>query len=169
MSALEMGRALAEEQHGKVTLLHVLELLAPEDAHVVSHYQVSEYVAMRRQEARKQLQAVLPDPAGTWRDPCDRVELGSPAKTILRVAEDLHADLIAMGAQSHGALARLFLGSTTHTVVRRATCPDPQIPVRSAAVSSAASAPRAPTISRRACPTVPRSWSRSASRWIAAC
>jgi nucleotide-binding universal stress UspA family protein len=123
MSALEMGRALAEEQHGKVTLLHVLELLAPEDAHVVSHYQVSEYVAMRRQEARTQLQAVLPDPAGTWRDPCDRVELGSPAKTILRVAQDLHVDLISMGAQSHGVLGRLFLGSTTHTVVRRATCP----------------------------------------------
>ena len=123
MSALEMGRALAEEQHGKVTLLHVLELLAPEDAHVVSHYQVSEYVAMRRQEARKQLQAVLPDPAGTWRDPCNRVELGAPAKTILRIAEDMRADLIAMGSQSHGAFRHLFLGSTTHTVVRRATCP----------------------------------------------
>jgi nucleotide-binding universal stress UspA family protein len=123
MSALDMGRALAEEQHGKVTLLHVLELLAPEDAHVVSHYQVSEYVALRRQEAHKQLQAVLPDPAGTWRDPCDRVELGSPAKTILRVAQDMHVDLISMGAQSHGPLGRLFLGSTTHTVVRRATCP----------------------------------------------
>jgi nucleotide-binding universal stress UspA family protein len=123
MAALEMGRALAEEQQGKVTLLHVLELLAPEDAHVVSHYQVSEYVTMRRQEARKQLQAVLPDPAGTWRDPCERVELGAPAKTILRVAQDMHVDLISMGAQSHGALGHLFLGSTTHTVVRRATCP----------------------------------------------
>jgi nucleotide-binding universal stress UspA family protein len=78
---------------------------------------------MRRQEARKQLQAVLPDPAGTWRDPCDRVELGPPAKTILRVAQDLHVDLISMGAQSHGALGHLLLGSTTHTVVRRATCP----------------------------------------------
>jgi len=37
MSALEIGRALAEEQQGKVTLLHVLELLAsPEDeAHTI--------------------------------------------------------------------------------------------------------------------------------------
>lgn len=54
---------------------------------------------------------------------CDRVELGAPAKTILRVAQDMHVDLISMGAQSHGALGHLFLGSTTHTVVRRAACP----------------------------------------------
>jgi nucleotide-binding universal stress UspA family protein len=121
--ALEMARAFAEEQQGKVTLLHVLELLSPEDGHLISHYQVSEFVAMRRHEMRKQLQAVLPDPAGTWRDPCDRVELGSASKTILRVADEMNADLIAIGAQSHGALGRLFLGSTTQTVVRRATCP----------------------------------------------
>jgi nucleotide-binding universal stress UspA family protein len=121
--ALEMARALAEEQHGKVTLLHALELLAPDEAHLISHYQVSEYVAMRQHDTRKQLQAVMPDPAGTWRDPCDRVELGLASKTILRVAQDMNADLIAMGGQGHGALATLFLGSTTQTVVRRATCP----------------------------------------------
>jgi nucleotide-binding universal stress UspA family protein len=123
MGALEMARALAEEQHGKVTLLHVLELLAPEEAHLISHYQVAEYVAMRREDTRKQLKAVLPDPSGTWRDPCDRVELGAASKSILRVAEDMHADVIAMGAQGHGALGALFLGSTTQTVVRRAACP----------------------------------------------
>ena len=44
-------------------------------------------------------------------------------RTLLRVAQDLHVDLISMGAQSHGALGHLLLGSTTHTVVRRATCP----------------------------------------------
>jgi nucleotide-binding universal stress UspA family protein len=121
--ALEMARAVAEEQHGKVTLLHVLELLSPEDAHLIAHYQISEYVGMRRQDTRKQLQAIMPDPAGTWRDPCDRVELGSASKTILRVAEEMRADVITLGAQSHGALGRLFLGSTTQTVVRRATCP----------------------------------------------
>jgi nucleotide-binding universal stress UspA family protein len=123
MGALEMGRALAEEQRGKVTLLHVLELLSPEEAHTIAHYQVAEYVATRQQDARKQLKAIMPDPAGTWRDPCDRVELGTPSKTILRVAKEMHADLIVLGAQGHGALAHMVLGSTTHTVVRRATCP----------------------------------------------
>jgi nucleotide-binding universal stress UspA family protein len=123
MGALEMARAVAEEQHGKVTLLNVLELLSPEEAHLISHYQVAEYVAMRREDTRKQLKAVLPDPSGTWRDPCDRVELGVASKSILRVAEEMRADVIAMGAQGHGALSALFLGSTTQTVVRRAACP----------------------------------------------
>lgn len=123
MAALEMGRSLAQDERGKVTLLHVLEMLAPEEAHTVAHYEVGEYVLMRQQDARKQLNAVMPDETGTWRDPCDRVELGSAAKTILRVAQDMNADLIVMGAQGRSTLGALILGSTTHTVVRRATCP----------------------------------------------
>ncbi len=121
--AFELARWFAEEQHGRVTLLHVLELLSPEEAHTVAHYQVAEYVSIRQQEARNQLKTVLPDATGTWRDPCDRVELGSPSKTILRVAQEMNADLIVMGAQGHGTLGAMILGSTTHTVVRRATCP----------------------------------------------
>ncbi len=123
MCALEMGRSLAQEQHGKLTLLYVLEMLSPEEAHTVAHYEVGEYVVMRQQEARKQLKAVMPDDTSTWRDPCDRVELGSASKTILRVAQEMKADLIVMGAQGHGTFGSLILGSTTHTVVRRATCP----------------------------------------------
>jgi nucleotide-binding universal stress UspA family protein len=121
--ALELGRSFAEEQHGRVTLLHVLEMLSPEEALTVAHYEVAEYVALRQQDVRKQLKSVLPDPAGTWRDPCDRVELGSASKTILRVAQEMNADLIVMGAHGHGTLGAMLLGSTTHTVVRRATCP----------------------------------------------
>lgn len=121
--ALEASRSLAQEQGGKVTLLHVLEMLSPEEAHTVAHYQVAEYVTMRQQEARKQLKAALPDDAGTWRDRCDRVELGPAGKTILRVADEMRADLIVMGAQGHSLLGSMILGSTTHTVVRRATSP----------------------------------------------
>jgi nucleotide-binding universal stress UspA family protein len=121
--ALELGRGFAQEHHGRVTLLHVLEMLSPEDAHTIAHYRVAEYVSIRQQEARQQLKAVLPGENGTWRDPCDRVEVGSAPKTILRVAREMNADLIVMGAQSHGALGTMLLGSTTHTVMRRATCP----------------------------------------------
>jgi nucleotide-binding universal stress UspA family protein len=121
--ALEAARSVALGQQGKVTMLHVLEMLSPEEAHTVAHYQVAEYVAMRRQEARKQLKTLASDDAGTWRDPCDRVELGPAGKTILRVANDLKSDLIVMGAQGHSVLGSMILGSTTHTVVRRATCP----------------------------------------------
>ncbi len=121
--ALEWSRELAQEQQGRVTLLHVLEMLTAEEAHTVAHYQVAEYVGMRQQDAREELKALLPRDTGPWRDPCGRVEIGPADKTILRVAHEMDADLIAMGAEGHTTVASMLLGSTTHSVIRRATCP----------------------------------------------
>jgi nucleotide-binding universal stress UspA family protein len=49
--------------------------------------------------------------------------LGSASKAILRVAKEMHADVIVLGAQGHGPLETMLLGSTSHAVVRRAACP----------------------------------------------
>jgi nucleotide-binding universal stress UspA family protein len=123
LSALEYGLSLAKENDGRLTLLHVLETLSEKDALIVAHYRVGEYIAERREDARKQLNALIPVDAGVWCDPSVLVELDSPARTILRVASERNADLIVMGAQGHGALGTMLFGSTTQTVVRRATCP----------------------------------------------
>ena len=70
-----------------------------------------------------------PWPRLAARDTCqacettDRVGLGAPARVVLNVAAELHADLIVMGAQSHGPLGVMLYGSTTQTVLRRAACP----------------------------------------------
>jgi nucleotide-binding universal stress UspA family protein len=121
--ALEWSRAFAQEHQGRVTLLHALEMLSAEDAHTVAHYRVAEYIGMRQQDAREELKALLPGDTGPWRDPCVRVEVGPADKAILRAAEEIGADLIAMGAQGHGTVASMLLGSTTHAVMRRATRP----------------------------------------------
>lgn len=47
---------------------------------------------------------------------------GKPAEEIMKVAAKQHADLIVMGAQGLGALARFFLGSVSTRVVQHATC-----------------------------------------------
>jgi nucleotide-binding universal stress UspA family protein len=52
-----------------------------------------------------------------------RIEYGSPAAQIVRVAEDERVDLIVMGAQGMTALEELLLGSVSYEVVRRATVP----------------------------------------------
>jgi nucleotide-binding universal stress UspA family protein len=48
---------------------------------------------------------------------------GKPAAEILRLAEEVGADLIVVGSHGHTGLRRLLLGSTSERVVREAGCP----------------------------------------------
>jgi len=49
-------------------------------------------------------------------------QLGRPAEEIMKVASKHHADLIVMGAQGLGAIARFLLGSVSTRVVQHANC-----------------------------------------------
>jgi nucleotide-binding universal stress UspA family protein len=48
---------------------------------------------------------------------------GAPVPNILKQAEKLDADYIVMGSHGHTAFYDLLVGSTTHGVLLRATCP----------------------------------------------
>ncbi|MFN3651675.1 MAG: universal stress protein [Armatimonadota bacterium] len=50
-------------------------------------------------------------------------ETGHPAETILRVADELHPDLLVLGASGRSGIARFFLGSVSERVARHAQCP----------------------------------------------
>jgi len=50
------------------------------------------------------------------------IEFGKPGDVILRIAEELGADLIALGTKPHSALRRRFLGATVDKVVDHAHC-----------------------------------------------
>lgn len=52
-----------------------------------------------------------------------RLEVGPPAPTIVRVAEEERVDFIAMGAQGKSLVQELLLGSVAHQVVRMARVP----------------------------------------------
>jgi len=49
-------------------------------------------------------------------------QLGKPAEVIMKVASKHHADLIVMGAQGLGAIARFLLGSVSTRVVQHSPC-----------------------------------------------
>jgi nucleotide-binding universal stress UspA family protein len=51
------------------------------------------------------------------------IRRGDPAETILRVAEDHAADLMAIGSRGLSTVARFFLGSVAERVARHAVCP----------------------------------------------
>ena len=102
----------AERFHARLTLLHVMARL-PESPYLDA------------QMARVRLGEIvsLYPPLATAPDLL--VEVGSPANVILKVAADLEADLIVIGARGAGAVARLasHFGSIAHKVVSHAHCP----------------------------------------------
>jgi nucleotide-binding universal stress UspA family protein len=51
-----------------------------------------------------------------------RVEEGDAARTILRIAGEINADLIVMGTHGRTGLSRLLMGSVAEQVVRKAPC-----------------------------------------------
>lgn len=60
-----------------------------------------------------------------------RVLEGYPAEELLRAAR--YAQLLVLGAPTHGTMAGLLLGSVSHQCVQRATCPvliTPPVPHR---------------------------------------
>ena len=52
-----------------------------------------------------------------------RVELGSPASTILEAAQKERSDLIVMSTHGRTGLAHMLMGSVTEKVIRLAPCP----------------------------------------------
>ncbi|HXE81558.1 MAG TPA: universal stress protein [Vicinamibacterales bacterium] len=121
--ALEHGIAFAEESEAGLILLHVLPVLSDEDARTQGHFRIAEYVRTRTDDIRRELAALVPEEARSWCDVKEMVELGAPAQRILATADRENADLIVMGAQGRNGLGLILFGSTTQTVVRRATCP----------------------------------------------
>jgi nucleotide-binding universal stress UspA family protein len=50
------------------------------------------------------------------------IDIGDPASTIVRLSQDLEADLIVMGRRGRGDLGGLLLGSVSHKVGHLAAC-----------------------------------------------
>lgn len=50
------------------------------------------------------------------------VAYGKPSEQVLRLADEIHADLVILGAHAHSSLRRRFLGGTADKVVDDAGC-----------------------------------------------
>ena len=71
--------------------------------------------------ARSEISATAASISGA---PVDQViETGDAADAICRVAERLGVDVVVVGSHARHGLGRLFLGSVSEHVVRRAPCP----------------------------------------------
>ena len=124
--AFRVACALAAEATTRVYVLHVVE---PAHLHEeplgfgdsgVIHPQTEERVVEPDSVKEKLCACHVPN------RPIDLVQLvreGEASDVILRVAEELGADLIALGTHGRTGLQRLLAGSVAEAVLRKAKCP----------------------------------------------
>jgi nucleotide-binding universal stress UspA family protein len=119
-------------------VLHILETAGDEEAIGLRHFNVPEYHAAREHEALEDLRRHVPERARRWCAVHERVATGHPGWTLLRVAEEMQADLIVMGSGDRYHLRAIWLGGATDRVIQMAHAPVLIVP---AAKSGADNAP----------------------------
>jgi nucleotide-binding universal stress UspA family protein len=124
-AAVRAAAALGAMQKGRVTVLHLVEPLLARAA--AAGYDTDYVLDRTREDLLEFLDRVLPRDWPEAARPAIEARIGSP-DAILVAATELQADLIAMGTQGLGGLARLVFGSTTERVLRHATVPVLAVP-----------------------------------------
>jgi nucleotide-binding universal stress UspA family protein len=124
LDAVAYAINLAEEADSRLTLLHVVELprVLSEEPTVVEIDEPRIHEAAVA-EARRRLQALIPEQATAYCTIETAVVEGRAYREILRNAAAARSDLIVMGVHGRGALDLLVFGSTTHHVIRASACP----------------------------------------------
>lgn len=131
-ATLRFALALAREERASLTLLHVVD--APDsEVDFNAHFEVPEHRALLADDARRRLEKAVPAEARSRCKVSEVVTVGTPAREILRIAQERRADLIVMGARGPNPIDALFFGSTARGVVRDAACPVLTLPLAGAA------------------------------------
>ncbi len=107
----------------RITVATVLR--PPDPAPELPYCQAPLYCADSEQERRaaeEVLENVCESLTALGRSCCPVVRMGSPAAELLRLAEECHADLIALGARTSSLFERWVLGCVADGVLRYARC-----------------------------------------------
>lgn len=121
---------LAQALNGRVLLLSVIQppVIGSEYAPLLEN--MAEIRAAGENAAAKNL-ARLQETLREQGIGAEAIQLnGAPIQQIVEQAEKQRADFIVMGSHGHTALYDLLVGSTTHGVLMRATCPVVILPAK---------------------------------------
>jgi universal stress protein A len=117
---VDRAQSLAEQNQANLTVMHVVEYIPLSEPLYGSVMPLDiDLTEQLVEAARKHLHTAtkhlnLPDTAL-------RVEIGSSKSEIVRVAEEIKADLIVLGSHGRHGIA-LLLGSTASSVLHHAQC-----------------------------------------------
>ena len=140
--AFRMAVSLAKQHDAKIIFLYVIEPLNTNTASIVNAYIPDGTIEDLYQRSINELHLKVKDridkfceeelngepfPGGK---PVPDIIEGSPAATILDVADSRNVDMIVMGSHTHGVLENLFIGSVADKVVNRTTKPVLLVPLK---------------------------------------
>jgi nucleotide-binding universal stress UspA family protein len=116
-NALQLAGALARDYGAQLVVLHVAQ---PPKADSGKTMPLPDPNQMTNVAMDRLNQMDIPDAGiGVER----RYAEGKLVATIIRVAKEIHADLIVMGTRGRSGLERLLMGSVAEKAMRRAPCP----------------------------------------------
>lgn len=126
--AVEHALSLAQEAYGRLTLMHAIEQLPPEEEAAIAHFEMARFDMAGFQHAletmtRTRLEQAIPEGARDWCRPEILVARGRAWRAILHAAQERNAELIVMGVHGRNPVDVTLFGSTTQHVVRAAQCP----------------------------------------------
>ncbi len=126
ITAFSQARNLAEHTGARLTAIAVVDIAYElRDSAMLANIDVEAIVREVESDTRRRLAEIVGDGSAT----VDAVVASvSAATTVLEHAARLSTDLIVMGVHGRGALDVRLFGSTTHQVIRHATCPVLVIP-----------------------------------------
>lgn len=119
-AATDWAIEIARECEARIVLVHGLPLHGPVTDFLPSPPDLEEHLQGVAVERLGELAAELSE-RGVEVEP--QLAIGIPSEAIVRVAEEIEADLIVIGTTGQSGLAHLLLGSTAERVVQHAPCP----------------------------------------------
>lgn len=140
--AFRMAVSLAKQTNAKIHFLYVVEPMNPNTASMINSYLADGTVEDLYKRSIEDLQNKVKDridkfcleeldgaefPGGK---PLPDIIAGSPATTIINIAQERNVDLIVMGSHAHSVLNNLFIGSVADKVVNRSTKPVLLVPLK---------------------------------------
>jgi nucleotide-binding universal stress UspA family protein len=122
---LQTAASLAQSLGARLVVLHVLQPIAPM-GDLMMMPDLAQVTSMQKaaaENARAQLARAGVKLAELGVAVEQELHDGPAAAVILERARALPADLVIMGSHGHTALYDLLLGSTSHAVLKKASCP----------------------------------------------
>jgi nucleotide-binding universal stress UspA family protein len=122
LHALPYAISLAEENHARLTLLHVSQ----EPGVILLETGPGTMPVFEKKDEAKRveehLRSLIPEGTQLWHEPEYMVEFGHPADAILAAARN-SVDMIVLGAKRSAALSKHFGEGVTYRIACEAPCP----------------------------------------------
>ncbi|RLC08408.1 MAG: universal stress protein [Deltaproteobacteria bacterium] len=120
--AFQYGLNLAQEFQSDLHLVHVIEPPVYEDLLRPGVEAAEKSQQTLRDRLNQDLKDMIPEEAWNWCSPKATLLVGHPHEELTKYALINGIDLIVLGVRGLRLVERLFVGSTTGRVVRRAPC-----------------------------------------------